>query len=301
MRKLLIVVIGVFITGCAPRVSHNTITLEHKLGTTEITENPKKVIVFDMGILEILDDAGVEVYGVPKQSLTKRLENYQGSKYLDAGTLFEPDFESIANASPDLIIISGRASKNFDTLSEIAPTVFLGTGSRNDGLLASIEANIEDLKLIFPKASFDSMLESMTDSLETLKDKTASLNGKAMFLLANGDSISSYGPGSRYDHVFNEFGFEPVDETFKDSTHGDNLSFELVAKINPDYLIVMDRGAIAGSDVSAASLLDNDYVKMTKAYQNDKIIFVDPETWYLTEGGIGALERATKELLIGLD
>lgn len=301
MKKLILMTLTLMLCACSPKTTHKQITIEHKLGTTQIAENPKKIAVFDMGILDILDGVEIQVGAVPKASLPQALDKYKDETIVDAGTLFEPNYESLAEYQPDVIIISGRASKNYDTLSEIAPTLYLGTGSSEEGLIASIEENIKDLEILFPQTDFRSNFDEAKKNVESLNALTSSLDYKTMFILANGGAISSYGPGSRYDHVFNEFGFKPVSETFKESTHGDKLSFELVSKINPDILIIMDRGAIAGSDVLAKELLENEFIQNTSAYKENRIIFVDPQTWYLTEGGINAINSATKELLNGLD
>lgn len=301
MKKLILLSLSLLLCACSPKPSHNLITIEHKLGTTQVTENPEKIAVFDMGILDILNGVNIKAGAVPKASLPEALIDYNGEEIVDGGTLFEPDYERLAEYQPDVIIISGRASKNYDTLSEIAPTIYIGTGSSEGGLIASIEENIKDLEVLFPQTNFRTNFDEARKSVESLHALTSSLDYKTMFLLANGGAISSYGPGSRYDHVFNEFGFKPVSETFEDSTHGDKLSFELVFKINPDVLIIMDRGAITGSDVLAKELLDNEFIQRTKAYKENRIIFVDPQTWYLTEGGLNAVNSATKELLNGLD
>ena len=41
-------------------------TIEHKYGEAVIEKNPEKVVVFDFGILDTLDELGVEVAGVPQ-------------------------------------------------------------------------------------------------------------------------------------------------------------------------------------------------------------------------------------------
>ena len=58
-----------------------------------------------------------------------------------------------------------------------------------------------------------------------------------------------------------------------------------VLKTNPDYLFVVDRNVIAKSKETAAAALDNPLIAKTKAAQNGKIIYLDPELWYLAGGG----------------
>ncbi|MGL5544761.1 MAG: hypothetical protein ACRDB6_06605, partial [Cetobacterium sp.] len=40
-----------------------TVTIKHEMGVTEVPKNPKRVIVFDYGITEMLDTVGVEIIG----------------------------------------------------------------------------------------------------------------------------------------------------------------------------------------------------------------------------------------------
>lgn len=298
MKKILTIILLTFLlTGCAQGNSiKNPLTIDHKLGTTTLTTNPEKVVIFDLGILDIFDSLKLPVGAVPKSNLTTSLKQYRGSQYLDAGTLFEPNYEALAEYQPDLIIISGRASSHFEALSEIAPTIYLGTGTSDKGLLASIENNIKTLEKIYPNTRMNQQFEQLQRSINEIRETNLERPKSTMFILANGDTISSFGPGSRYDHVFNEFGFQPVNHSFESSSHGDKLSFELVAKLNPELIIVMDRGQIAGSEITAQQLMNNEFVVRTNAYKNNKIVYVNPESWYLTEGGIQSLENAVKEL-----
>src|SRR5699024_8808418 len=108
-----------------------TVTVEHELGTTEVDKNPKKVVVFDMGSLDTLDKLGIEVTGVPQQSVPDYLSKYEGDEYENVGGLKEPDFEKIAEIDPDLIIISGRQGDMYDELQELGDTIFLGVDTDN--------------------------------------------------------------------------------------------------------------------------------------------------------------------------
>ena len=55
-----------------------------------------------------------------------------------------------------------------------------------------------------------------------------------------------------------------------------NVSFEYVVKKNLDLLYVIDRGAVVGSESSAKQVVENELTKKTSAYQNDNIVYLDP-------------------------
>ena len=40
----------------------------------------------------------------------------------------------------------------------------------------------------------------------------------------------------------------------------------------------------------------NDFIKASNAYKNDRVVYVNPEIWYLTEGGLSALQIQIDEL-----
>ena len=68
---------------------------------------------------------------------------------MNAGSLFEPDFEEIFELDPDLIIISGRASEAYDDLNDIAPTLFMGIDNAN--YYDSFKNNLDMIAQIFDK------------------------------------------------------------------------------------------------------------------------------------------------------
>ena len=56
------------------------ITINHVMGTTEVVKNPKRVIVFDYGIGEMLETTVVVIIGLPKERLPKFLEKNRYGK-----------------------------------------------------------------------------------------------------------------------------------------------------------------------------------------------------------------------------
>ncbi|MGY3718702.1 siderophore ABC transporter substrate-binding protein [Sutcliffiella cohnii] len=272
-----------------------TLTIEHELGTTEVSKSPEKVVVFDFGILDSLDQMDVEVAGVPQANIPPYLSKYEDSKYENVGSLKEPDFEKISEINPDLIIISGRQAESYDELSKIGPTIFLGVDT-ND-YLNSFTKNMETLGEIFEQEEFiQQQLATVKESIEALKEKATALNKNALIVLANEGNISAYGAGSRFGIIHDEFGFTPVDAGIEVSTHGMNVSFEYILEQDPDYLFVIDRGAAVAGESSAKQTVENAIVEKTKAYQNGNIVYLDPNYWYLSGGGLTSVQEMVKEI-----
>ncbi len=273
----------------------DVLTIEHELGSTAVTINPSKVVVFDFGILDSLDKMGIDVVGVPQANIPPYLSKYEDEKYENVGALKEPDFEKISEINPDLIIISARQAELYDELSKIAPTIHLGINT-ND-YLQSFESNMQTLGQIFNQEGYiEQQLASIKSAIEQLSEKTTKNGKNALIILANEGNISAYGPGSRFGIIHDEFGFEPVDAGIEVSTHGMNVSFEYILEQNPDYLFVIDRGAAVAGESSAKQTVENALIEKTKAYQEGNIIYLDPNYWYLSGGGLISVLEMVKEI-----
>ena len=95
-------------------------------------------------------------------------------------------------------------------------------------------------------------------------------------------------------------GFTPADEKIEVSTHGQNISFEYILEKNPDVLFVIDRDAAIGNGASAQGAIENDLVKKTEAFKNNKIVYLNGEYWYLSGGGLLSMKEMIKEVEAGL-
>lgn len=277
-----------------------TVTIKHELGESKVSKNPEKVVVFDYGTLDTLDKLGIEVTGVPQGSIPTYLEKYESEDYENVGSLKEPDFEKLAQIDPDLIIISGRQSALYDQLKDLAPTVYLGVDTTR--YMESFKENLNKIGTIFDKQNeIDKELKDIEKSIADLQKKASESEKNALIILANDDKISAYGPGSRFGMIHDVFGIPAVDEGIEASTHGMNVSFEYVVEQNPDLLYVIDRGAVVGSESSAKQVVENDLTKKTKAYKNDNIVYLDPNYWYLSGGGLVSVQEMVNEVADSLE
>ncbi|MGU3841603.1 ABC transporter substrate-binding protein, partial [Vibrio diabolicus] len=100
------------------------VVIDHYMGQTELEQSPERVVVIGFGPLDALDNFGIDPVAVSNSSnLPSYLSKYSKDNYTSAGSLFEPDFETIYMQKPDLILVGPRASAKYEELSEIAPTV----------------------------------------------------------------------------------------------------------------------------------------------------------------------------------
>ncbi|OCA83299.1 ABC transporter [Bacillus sp. FJAT-27225] len=277
------------------------LTIKHQLGETNVKKNPETVIVFDYGVLDTLDQLGVKVTGLPQETVPGYLEKYKGSEYQNVGGIKEPDFEKINELGPDLIIISGRQQDAYEELSEIAPTIFLGLDTSK--YLESFKENTKTLGKIFEKeAEVEEKLAGIQKTIDSLNEKGKATGKNGLIVLASEGSLSAYGPGSRFGIIHDNFGIEPVDKNIEVSTHGQTISFEYILEKDPDYLFVIDRGAVVQEGGSSAKpLIENELVKKTNAYKNDNIVYLNPDYWYMSGGGLVSVAEMAKEIEEGIN
>lgn len=295
-RRLALLSIAAFGFAALPAQAQN-VSIRHASGTTAVPAKPKKVIVLDVTSLDILATLGVDaVAGVPTAKLPRHLARYDDKKYLRAGTLFEPDFEAIHAANPDLIVVGGRSQAKYKELSQLAPTIDL-TADRTD-LLGSLERNTNLLAGLFGKeAQARAALDKLHRSIADLKSKAASA-GPGLVILTTGGKMSAYGPGSRFGVLHDTFGIKPAVANLNTSNHGQAISFEFILKTNPEWLFVIDRDASIGREGSSARrLLDNELVRQTRAWKSGQVVYLDGLNWYVLGGaGLTAMQQNVEQL-----
>ncbi|KEK11298.1 ferrichrome ABC transporter substrate-binding protein [Lysinibacillus sphaericus] len=278
-------------------------TIEGRDGNTTFEEVkldkiPEKVVVFDNGFLDTLDALGVNPTAVVQDSLPSYLSKYKDSIYVNAGTLFEPDYEKLSEINPDIIFISGRASAAYAELSKIAPTVYIGVDNKN--FLESFKANTELAGKIFGKEKEAAdAISAYEAKVEEVKGKATASEEKALIVLGSEGALSAYGSGSRFGVIHDVFGVKAADEKVKVGTHGDNVSFEYVRETNPDILFVVDRDAVVNENGESGTkaAIENEIVSATNAVKNGKVFYLDPEVWYLSGGGLQSETLKVEDVL----
>ena len=239
-----------------------TITVTDAKGPVEVPKNPQKVVVFDMSLLDSLDTLGVPVTGLPKSNVPEFLAEYRGAQYADVGTLFEANLEAVNAAEPDLILVAGRSANLKEELSKIAPTLDLSVDNRD--FLNSFTRNATVLGQVFGKeAEVDRILTDLRRSIDEVR-AAAPASGTALILLTSGNEVTAYGPGSRFGLIHDVLGVPPAIENVEEATHGEAISFELIAQTDPQQLFVVDRDAATGSG-AARRILENELVQGTAA------------------------------------
>ncbi len=300
---------ALLLAGCAPTsaeaepaagdVTSAEVTVTHAQGETTVPADPRTVVTFDVAALDTLDALGVDVAGLPKDNLPGDLARFATDDVLDVGTLFEPDYEAVNAAQPDLIIVGGRSAAVLPELAKIAPTIDLSTSS--DDYLGSIRTNARTLGEVFgEQEQVEGLLADLDASVADLADQAADA-GTGLILLTSGGEVTAYGPGSRFGWLHDALGVVPARDDIAVSSHGEAVSFEYVRDANPDWLFVVDRDAAVGEGGAAAEqVLDNELVAQTTAWATGQVVYVDPVDWYLAGGGLSSTQRIVDEVAAAL-
>ncbi|MBT9432859.1 siderophore ABC transporter substrate-binding protein [Candidatus Sodalis endolongispinus] len=278
------------LTGCdngpADKPHTATLTIDHAQGSTTVPLNPQKVIILKPMMLDNADALGIPVAGVPQTSshLPPFLAKYTGHDYLNAGTLFEPDYEALSNARPDLIIAGGRAHDAYDKLSEIAPTIILDIDPEH--FMASMSQRVQQLASIFGKQQqATTLLNNFQDRIKQIKAQAAQA-GNAMVVMVSGGKMSAYSPGSRFGFLFDELGFQPATAFTETGPHGRIVTAEFISQADPAWLFVLDRDNAIGRAEwqSAQQVLDNALIHRTRAWRDKHVVYFDAASLYIAGG-----------------
>ncbi|PTY38302.1 iron ABC transporter substrate-binding protein [Saccharospirillum sp. MSK14-1] len=274
-------------------------TIEHAQGTTTLDATPETVVTFDIASLDTLDTLGIDVAGLPQDFVPERLSKYRGDDYTNVGSLFEPDFETLAALQPDLIIVANRSSAAYDDLSKIAPTIDMTVWGA--GYLDQLRDRVTTLGEIFSHQNdVAEHLSELDANVEATRELAADA-GTALIILTSGGRISAYGPGSRFGWLHDELGVKPVIEDVEAATHGDPVSFEFLLDTNPDYLFVIDRDSAINAGDAARATLDNDLVQQMDAVKNDRVTYLDSVNWYIVMSGLTATSEMVNEVKTALE
>lgn len=271
------------------------VSVQTATGAVTVPAKPGKIAVFDVAAVDTINALGQKIDGVPNKLYVKRLDPVMEAGAV-VGTLFEPDFEALAVMQPDLIVAGGRSSEQVENLSQIAPTIDMTIWG--DDMLDQAHARIAAYGAIFDVEDKAAALTEELNAKLAEAQRAVKGKGKALILLTNGSKVSAYGRGGRFGWLHSEIGIEEAAQNVEAETHGEAVSFEFVADINPDWLLVVDRGAAIGADSQAAeATLDNPLIAKTTAAQKGQIVYLDAASLYIASGGAGSVLHTLDEVI----
>lgn len=271
-----------------------SIEIKHQLGMVTLETEPKRIVIIGLGVLDALDSFGIEPIAITKAiQFPDYLQKYKGSQYASSGSLFEPDFETIYMQKPDIIITGIRATPHYDELSKIAPTLVFANDPKL-GYWSSTQAQWRNLGKVFNiEDKVEQKINMLDKQFKAIYQYNQTKKIDALTVMSSAGNVTVFGSGSRFSSIYQDFGFtETTDKKVKVSTHGDLVSYEFISQVNPSTLLIIDRDKLHDKNKSNTSEnFNNELIKSTKAYKNNRITFLDLNAWYLAIGGVTATEQ----------
>ncbi|KIC83510.1 MULTISPECIES: siderophore ABC transporter substrate-binding protein [Pseudomonas] len=283
---------------------YTPVTVQHKLGTTVISQLPQRVVALDMNEVDFLDQLGVPVAGMPKDFVPDFLARYKDAgQTADVGSIVQPNLERVHAARPDLILITSLQASHYGELSEMAPTLHFDVDYRDSktGHVAMVRQHLVSLGQVFGKHDLaQRKVDALEARLAQARSVTRDRPERALVVLHNNGAFSAFGVQSRYGFVFNDLGVKPATTTLDTGLHGQPISSEFIQQANPDILYVVDRTAVMEHrPMMTADSLDNPLLRQTNAWKHGRVVFVDPQAWYVTAASPTSLALIADDVIKG--
>jgi iron complex transport system substrate-binding protein len=264
-----------------------TITVQHAKGSTVVPLAPQRVVVYDLASLDTMQALNLPVTALAKANFPSYMQAYADARYLPAGTLFEPDYDALSQIRPDLIVVAGRSASKYDILSKIAPTVDLSVN--NQQLLADMQRNVMALASLWGKQTQgEQLMQRVRSEVESTR-ALAQQQAPGLLVLAISTMINAQPPGARFGLLHDVLGVKPAIPADASKPRGVPMKMEDISQLNPAWLYVIDRNAGTGSTtgrdgkpvVASTELFNNEAIRNSAAGRQGRVVFLDPQAWYL--------------------
>ncbi|MFJ7664435.1 ABC transporter substrate-binding protein [Lysinibacillus sp. NPDC097162] len=266
-------------------------SVEHAMGTTEVKDIPKRVVVLTNEGTEAILALGIKPVGA--------VQSWSGDPWYDhikdqmdgvevVGVEHEINIEKIASLNPDLIIGNKlRQEKDYEKLSKIAPTIFSetlrGDWKENFKLYA---------KAVNDEAKGEEVIKAYEDKVQALKEKLGDKTTQEVSIVRfMADKSRIYYTDSFSGVIFDSLGFKRVPdqaELFKDNAKlAVEVGKEVIPKMDGDVLFYFTYMP-TGDDTALATekeWTEDPLWKNLSAVQKGNVHKVDDVIWN-TAGGI---------------
>ena len=241
-KHLLGAIVGAILFAATPLAQ--AIEITHDLGTTEVPDDPQRIVVLEYSFIDSLAAVGVKPVGIAdddkRDSVVPNYTDVIGNDWTSVGTRKSPSLEVIASLAPDLIIADTSRHKDiYGALSEIAPTIVF------DSLTGTYEVSLEAARTIAHAVGKDAEMAARLAEHETkmqaYKAEIGDVSGwSAQFFIDNGEGIFLHSPVSYNGSLLAWFGFENNMKTPDGHSYEEAVvttSLEQLSEVNPKILI----------------------------------------------------------------
>lgn len=274
----------------------DTVTINDQRGSQEVPANPQRIVSLDNRTFETLEAWGVDLVAAPKPVMQKDSRYVSDENVIDIGNHREPNFELLATADPDVVIIGQRFASFYDDIKELLPEAIIldfnfdvseNAEETGQSLINGLtKATLELGKLFDKNEEAQALVDEFNASIEAVND---AYNGSdtVMATVVSGGQIgySAPGHGRVWGPLFEIFDWKPSLEVDASSSNhqGDDISLEAIAESNPDWLLVLDRDSATTSNsdsLPAQDVIENSQtLQNVTAIQEGNIIYAPTDTY----------------------
>lgn len=253
------------------------------------------VVSFDHGSFDTLVELGLEnkVLAVPMNGLPGYLSSIAEGR-VDAGNLKTPDMDVVRAVNPELILVTGRQGESLDELKTIADV--RNVGLQGESYKDSVTARVMELAALYGRE--EAARDSLSALWQHIDQQRESISGepKVVVVTHNNGKFSL-----RQDPVvFKLLALktpaipEDVEQVNRGTRTFTPVTPEIVAKMAPDILFVVDRSAAIGDTPMDLDFL-NDALEAAGA-EKTPVTLLDPGLWYLSGGGLQSIKLQVDEV-----
>ncbi|WP_197373870.1 ABC transporter substrate-binding protein [Mycolicibacterium baixiangningiae] len=264
--------------------------VRHAAGETRVGEDPQRIVVLSGDQLDALCALGLQsrIVAAALPDGQDQQPSYLGAVIhgvAAAGTRSAPDLDAIRAAAPDLILGSQALTPElFDTLGQIAPTVFTGPPG------ADWQANLRTVGAATGRfGAAGGLLDGFADAARRTGTENDASHFQASVVQLAEDTVRVYGVDSFAGSVMAEVGLDrPAAQRFTEEPF-----VEIGTGGSPDYSIaeadvVYVSFASAAARDHAPEILDSDAWRALSAAQDGRVYIVNNEVWQTGQGIVAA-------------
>ncbi len=276
------------ISGCGQKKdssesSEEKVSIKHELGTSEVPENPKRIVTLELSFVDALNGLGMKPVGIADDKKDDMIKKLVGKKidYTSVGTRQQPNLEVISSLQPDLIIADVQRHKGiYEDLKKIAPTIELK--SRESDYEENLDAFQTIAKAVGKEKESEERLNEHEKTLAELQDELKEEKGKTVMPAVVRDTSFQAHTSASYDGQFLEkIGFK---NAIQDGEAYAEMNLEQLSDVDPDVLILANNEGKLLTD----EWKDNPLWKNLKAVKNDQVYVVDRDLWTRFRGVVSA-------------
>lgn len=287
-RMAVVLVLVLVMAGCSENSGQAKVTptaeadvrvVNSENGEIKIPANPTKVVGLSVVYPEFLEALGVTPIAV--QNFHADFPTYLQEPFKDTlkmGIAETPNFEMILASDPDLILAPvWWSGKDYDQLSEIAPTVLLP--QRDDW-----RDELKDIGEVLGKQDIaDKVIQDLAAQEAEAKQKLDDLVGNetVMYMMVMPNSFFLYGDQiDRGKFIHTTLGLEMI-PNFPDKDPSLSISLEKLPEYNPDHLIIqLNDENNAEVKQTYEDMLDSSLWKNMNAVKKNQVYTMAGRDWF---------------------